>query len=132
MKTTFSIIIAVILFLFLARTTIEFHPFKVIFSRIFYAIGFIFVMIGILFIEFQGKENGRAMGINDIKEVLIELRQEEKMKGQENPEMDESKLFNRSVLKEKMKRPDECPSCRLIHPLVREFGLCGKCAEEQY
>jgi len=105
MKTTFYVICVIIALLFLADTTIKFNPFNINFGKIYFAIGFIFILIGIAFIELQGKVIGR----NDVRRVVIEVNKEEKVQ-----------------------RQDKCPSCGLIHPLVREFGLCGKCAEEQY
>lgn len=76
MKTIIQISIFIVLFLFLAKTSIQFNPFKISCEGLFRAIGFVFIIIGASFIEVQQNHDqykkGREKGIEIEHDAAIE------------------------------------------------------------
>ena len=55
MKLIIYILLLIGLFLFLSRTTITFNPFSISFEKLWAAIGYILIILGIVFIELQNE-----------------------------------------------------------------------------
>ncbi len=72
MKVVYSLSVSLLIFLIVAETTISFKPFHVSFNRLPLAIGTLLIIAGMMFIEYQGRLNGRALGKNDVMEILKE------------------------------------------------------------
>jgi hypothetical protein len=73
-KTILWLILAVGLFLWTAKTTISFSPFKIVFEKLWTAIGIIVLCIGIGLLQYQqykdGLEDGRKNTIDSLNEML--------------------------------------------------------------
>ena len=54
MKLTIYLICLIGLLLFLSRPTISFEPFSIKFEKLWSSIGYILIILGIIFIEIQG------------------------------------------------------------------------------
>ena len=81
MKTTFfSTIIFVVFFLFLAKTTISFKPFKIQFSELLTATGYVLIILGISCIKIETKQNAIKETITKVNEIIDETIQEIKEK----------------------------------------------------
>lgn len=71
MKTTFfSIIIFVVFFLFLAKTTMSFKPFKIQFSELLTATGYVLIILGISCIKIETKQNAIKETITNANKII--------------------------------------------------------------
>lgn len=82
MKVLIYVVIFLVTLFYMAGPEIQFSPFKIHFSRIWSAIGFLFMAIGILFILLQGYREGHlegyGKGCEDMSKAIIENLKEEK------------------------------------------------------
>jgi hypothetical protein len=80
MKLTIYVIVLVLLFLWLSGIAIHFKPFKISFGNLLGAIGWGYIIIGVLALSIQGSRLGYKNGWNDCKnevEKIIDNKVEE-------------------------------------------------------
>jgi hypothetical protein len=74
MKNTFEIliytIVIILLFIFIAQTSISFQPFKVEFKSFYSAIGWIFIIVGVSFISHQERVDTTQKLFNEIEKIM--------------------------------------------------------------
>jgi hypothetical protein len=69
MKTTFFITVMVACMLYMAAMTIHFKPFRIHFDKPYLAIGWLFVLIGCMLIQYHGEKQGEKNVFNAIKKI---------------------------------------------------------------
>ena len=74
MKHLIFIAVLVVVFVLLAKTSINFNPFKIAFKEPFFAIGWILVVIGVHLIVFETREIARHEGYSEgVKDMSAEV-----------------------------------------------------------
>ena len=85
MKTVIIISALVLVVAYLAHTTISLHPFKITLDRPYAALGFIFLLLALVFAAIDnqnvgyknGFKNGYKSGINDSIEIIKKFKNEQ-------------------------------------------------------
>lgn len=74
MKNLIWLIIILVVFFYLAKTSLQFKPFKVSFESLPYAIGFVFLLIAFVLFQYQSFSDGENKGykkrISDLEELV--------------------------------------------------------------
>ena len=86
MRTLISLAVVLLVFAFIAKTNVSFRPFKISFDAPYLAIGYFFLVVAIVFIQFQsnkdgklsGYEKGLQDGIDASREVFVDFLKEQK------------------------------------------------------
>lgn len=73
MKLTILIIVFVVMFLFMADTTVTLKPFKIEFRSLLYALGYMMAMAGFLMVYSAGINKGKEKEHKLIMEAIREL-----------------------------------------------------------
>ena len=78
MKTTtlITFLIALLAILFIAKTKISFAPFKITFESPYSAIGYLFLGIGMGFITYQARDDGKKEGLIITKQIVRDVAQD--------------------------------------------------------
>lgn len=78
MKTVLSILILIVVYAFIAETSIKFNPFKIEFQRPYMAIGWIFIAIGFFFVSYQAEQTGFKKGVKETMQLVTDVVNESK------------------------------------------------------